>query len=65
MQDLLHEGSVRRITVKNDQGHTILEIPVTAGVVVAVVAKDFQPWPRHESGASMGLRTPILPEGHS
>jgi hypothetical protein len=38
VKELLHEGSVRRITVKNDQGHTIMEIPVTAGVVAAIVA---------------------------
>jgi hypothetical protein len=38
VKDLLHEGSVRRITVKNDEGHTVMEIPVTAGVVAAVVA---------------------------
>jgi uncharacterized protein DUF4342 len=38
VKELLHEGSVRRITVKNDQGHTVMEIPVTAGLLVAVVA---------------------------
>jgi hypothetical protein len=38
VKELLHEGNVRRITVKNDQGHTVLEIPVTAGLVAAVVA---------------------------
>lgn len=38
VKDLLHEGSVRRITVKDDQGHTVMEIPVTAGLVAAVVA---------------------------
>ena len=38
VKDLLHEGTVQRITVKDDHGHTILEIPVTAGVVVAIIA---------------------------
>jgi len=38
VKELLHEGSVRRITVKNREGRTIMEIPVAAGVVVAVVA---------------------------
>lgn len=38
VKELLHEGSVRRITVKNDQGHTVMEIPVTAGLVAIVVA---------------------------
>lgn len=38
VKELLHEGTVRRITVKNREGRTIMEIPVTAGLVVAVVA---------------------------
>lgn len=36
VKELLHEGTVRRIVVKNDQGHTVMEIPVTAGVVALV-----------------------------
>ncbi|MCJ0891975.1 DUF4342 domain-containing protein [Rhodococcus sp. ARC_M12] len=38
VKKLLHDGNIRRIVVKNDQGHTIVEIPVTAGVAVAIVA---------------------------
>ncbi len=38
MKDLLHEGTVRRLIVKNDDGHTVMEIPVVAGVFAAVVA---------------------------
>jgi Domain of unknown function (DUF4342) len=38
VKDLLHEGTVRRLVVKNDDGHTVMEIPVVAGVVAAVVA---------------------------
>lgn len=38
VKKLLHDGNIRRIVVKNDQGHTIIEIPVTAGVAVAIVA---------------------------
>lgn len=36
VKDLLHEGTVRRIVVKNDEGHTVMEIPLTAGVVAVV-----------------------------
>jgi uncharacterized protein DUF4342 len=35
---LIHEGNVRRIIVKNGEGQTIMEIPVTAGVVLVLVA---------------------------
>lgn len=38
VKELLHEGNVRRIVVKNDDGHTVMEIPVTAGVVALVAA---------------------------
>lgn len=38
VKGVIHEGNVRRITVKNDEGQTVIEIPVTAGVVAAIVA---------------------------
>ena len=38
MRKLLHEGNVRRIIVTNDEGQTIMEVPVTVGVVAAIVA---------------------------
>ena len=40
IKDLLHEGNVRRIIVKDEEGHVLLEVPVTAGLVGAVLA----PW---------------------
>ncbi len=36
VKELIHEGNVRRIIVKNDEGRTLLEIPLTVGVVGAV-----------------------------
>lgn len=38
VKELVHEGNVRRIIIRNEAGHTVIEIPVTAGVVVAVAA---------------------------
>jgi Domain of unknown function (DUF4342) len=35
---LIHEGNVRRIIIKNEQGHTFLEIPVTVAAVGVVFA---------------------------
>jgi hypothetical protein len=37
VKELIHQGNIRRIIVKNDEGHTILEIPLTVGVVGAVL----------------------------
>lgn len=38
VKELIHERNVRRIIVKNVEGQTIMEVPVTAGVLVALVA---------------------------
>lgn len=37
-KELIHQGNVRRLIVKNDQGHTVIEVPLTAGVVGVVLA---------------------------
>ncbi len=37
VKELVHEGNVRRIIIKQD-GHTIMEIPLTVGVVGVIVA---------------------------
>ena len=34
---IVHEGNIRRITLKNDEGKTLIEIPLTVGVVGAVL----------------------------
>lgn len=35
---LIHEGNVRRIIVRDEHGHTFVEIPVTVAAVGAVLA---------------------------
>ncbi len=36
IKELVHEGNIRRITIKNDKGETLIEIPLTVGVVGVV-----------------------------
>ncbi len=36
IKELIHEGNIRRITIKNDKGETLIEIPLTVGVVGVV-----------------------------
>lgn len=38
VKDLIHEGNVRRIIVKNEQGHTFMEIPLTVATVGVIGA---------------------------
>ena len=37
VKDLVHEGNVRRIIIKDEQGKTYFEVPLTLGVVGAVL----------------------------
>jgi hypothetical protein len=38
VKELIHEGNIRRIIIKNEAGDTYIEIPLTLGVVGMVVA---------------------------
>ena len=38
IKEIIHEGNVRRIILKDEKGKTFLEIPLTVGVVGALVA---------------------------
>jgi len=37
IKDLIHEGNVRRIIIKDEQGKTYREVPLTLGVVGMVL----------------------------
>ncbi len=41
IKEIIHEGNVRKIIIKNDRGETYLEIPVTIGVIGAILAPVF------------------------
>jgi hypothetical protein len=38
VRDLIHEGNVQRIVVKDEHGNTFVEIPVTVAAIGAVLA---------------------------
>ena len=38
VKELIHEGNVNKIIVESDDGKTVLEIPVTIGVLGALLA---------------------------
>jgi hypothetical protein len=37
VKQIVHEGNVRRITIKNGEGKSLIEIPLTIGVVGVVL----------------------------
>lgn len=37
VRELVHEGNVRRIIIQNAEGKTVLEVPLTVGVVGALL----------------------------
>jgi len=38
IKELLHEGTIRRVLIKNESGRTLIDLPLTIGVVGALVA---------------------------
>jgi hypothetical protein len=38
IKELVHEGNIRRIIIKNEAGKTLVDIPLTLGVVGALLA---------------------------
>jgi len=37
IKELIHEGNIRRIILKNEEGKTLIEIPLTLGLVGAAL----------------------------
>ncbi len=37
IKEIIHAGNVRRIIIKNDKGETLVELPLTVGVVGALL----------------------------
>lgn len=37
LKELLHEGNIRRIIIKDKEGRTLIEVPLTIGVVGALL----------------------------
>ena len=41
IKDLIHQGDIRRIILKNEEGKTLIEIPLTIGLVGAALLPVF------------------------
>jgi hypothetical protein len=38
VKGLIHEGNIHRVIIKNEEGHTLIEVPVTIAAVGAIAA---------------------------
>lgn len=38
IKELLHEGNIRRLIIRNEEGNTLIVLPLTLGVVGALLA---------------------------
>lgn len=38
IKEIIHEGNVRRISIRNEEGRELIEIPLTLGVVGTLLA---------------------------
>jgi hypothetical protein len=43
VKELIHQGNIRRIIIKNEEGRTLIEVPLTVGVVGGVVGATLFP----------------------
>ena len=66
LKDLIREGNVRRVVIRNAQGRTLLDMPLTAGVAgallmpfwaavagIVALAKEFTVSVERDSGSSV------------
>lgn len=37
IKELLHEGNIRRVSIRNEEGRTLIDVPLTVGVVGAIL----------------------------
>ena len=43
VKELIHEGSIRRLIIKNEEGRILVELPLTVGVVGGVISATLFP----------------------
>jgi hypothetical protein len=59
VKEIIHEGNIRRITIKNEDGTTVVEFPLTVGVVGAVL---LPVWAAIGAIAALAVRYTIVVE---
>ncbi len=63
IKKLLHAGNVRRIILKTEQGQTLIEVPLTVGVVGGLVGAALLPvWAAIGAIAALAVRLTLVIE---
>jgi len=63
VKKLVHEGNVRRIIIKTEEGQTLIEFPLTIGVVGGVVGAVLLPvWAAIGAIAALAARLTLVVE---
>lgn len=59
IEELIHQGNIRRIIVKNEQGQVLIQIPLTVGIIGAILLPQ---WVAIGAMAALVARFDILVE---
>jgi len=63
VKKLVHEGNVRRIIIKTEEGQTLIEVPLTLGVVGSVVGAVLLPvWAAIGALAALAAKLTLVVE---
>jgi hypothetical protein len=63
VKELLHEGDIRRVSLKTEEGKTLIEVPLTIGVAGAVAGALVAPvWAAIGAIAAMVAKLKIVVE---
>ena len=63
VKKLVHEGNVRRIIIKTEEGQTLIEVPLTIGVVGGVVGAVLLPvWAAIGAIAALAAKLTLVVE---
>lgn len=63
VKKLVHEGNVRRIIIKTEEGQTLIEVPLTLGVVGGVVGAVLLPvWAAIGAIAALAAKLTLVVE---
>ena len=62
-RQLLQEGNVRRVSIRNEEGKTLLEVPLTTGSAIAVAAVIIAPvWAALGAFAALAAKLTVVVE---